>query len=118
MRRYQTRSFGGYSKYKNNRVVTPYGEFDSGKEYNRFLVLLGMERSGKIKNLRRQVAYELIPVQRTAFRTERAVRYIADFVYDKDGSLVVEDVKGYKTPEYVIKRKLMLFVHGIEIREV
>ncbi|MBR0133413.1 MAG: DUF1064 domain-containing protein [Lachnospiraceae bacterium] len=118
MRQYQTRSYGGYSKYKNNRVSTPYGEFDSGKEYNRFLVLYSKERSGKIKDLQRQVSFELVPAQKGPTRSERAVRYVADFVYVQDGKTVVEDVKGYKTPEYVIKRKLMLSVHGIEIKEV
>lgn len=49
---------------------------------------------------------------------ERPVYYYADFVYKMDRQLVVEDVKGYKTPEYVIKRKLMLSVYGIQIHEV
>jgi Protein of unknown function (DUF1064) len=50
---------------------------------------------------------------------ERAVEYRADFVYrDKVGELVVEDAKGVRTKDYVIRRKLMLSVHGIRIREV
>ena len=44
--------------------------------------------------------------------------YIADFAYMQDGKYIVEDTKGVKTPEYVIKRKLMLWLQGIRIREV
>jgi hypothetical protein len=106
-------------KYHNSKVVTSYGSFDSEKEHKRFLVLLSKERSGKISDLKRQVPFTLIPPQPTETRgTERAVKYIADFVYEEDGKIVVEDVKGFRTTDYIIKRKLMLFVHGVEIREV
>lgn len=93
-----------------------------------------MERAGQIQGLRRQVKYELIPpqyetIERYSQKTGKRLKdaeklleygcyYIADFVYSHpDGSMVVEDVKGMKTPEYVIKRKLMLHVHGIRILE-
>ena len=49
---------------------------------------------------------------------ERSVKYKADFFYTKDGELVVEDTKGFRTPDYIIKRKLMLYVHHIRIKEV
>lgn len=51
---------------------------------------------------------------------ERSVKYIADFVYtDKaTGQTVVEDTKGVRTKEYIIKRKLMLYLHGIRIKEI
>ena len=61
-----------------------------------------------------QTPYELIPKQ----SGERACKYIADFVYIENGKQIVEDTKGVKTPLYVVKRKLMLWVHGIKIREV
>ena len=80
-----------------------------------------MQRAGLISNLREQVRYELIPAQRDASGTliEHSCTYIADFVYnDIQGVLKVEDTKGVRTKEYIIKRKLMLLVHGIKIKEV
>ena len=49
---------------------------------------------------------------------ERQCVYIADFVYTKDNKLIVEDTKGFRTPEYRIKRKLMLYIHNIRITEI
>ena len=49
---------------------------------------------------------------------ERATYYVADFVYEENGKKVVEDTKGVKTKDYILKRKLMLWVHGIRVREV
>lgn len=72
-----------------------------------------LERAGKISDLKRQVSFELIPKQ----NGERACSYIADFTYWQDGQYVVEDCKGYRTEGYKIKRKLMLWVHGIKIHE-
>jgi hypothetical protein len=93
--------------------------FDSKKEAQRYAELKLLERSGAIHNLQRQVRYELIPAQKKDGKTvERACHYIADFVYTENGKTVVEDVKGFRTKEYVLKRKLMLQVHGIEVREV
>jgi hypothetical protein len=48
---------------------------------------------------------------------EREVAYIADFVYTEDGKRIVEDSKGFKTKDFIIKRKLMLYMHGIRIKE-
>lgn len=102
------------SKYGNKKLTAPDGQkFDSVKEYHRWGCLRLLERAGAISNLRRQVKYELIPPQ----AGERACTYIADFTYMEGGKLVVEDVKGMKTDVYKIKRKLMLWVHGIKIRE-
>lgn len=81
--------------------------------------MLLLEKAGAIQNLQRQVKYQLIPSQKIAGKVvERACGYVADFVYDQGGETVVEDTKGVKTPEYIIKRKLMLWVHGIRINEV
>jgi len=88
--------------------------YDSKAEAKRAEELKLLQRAGKISDLQEQVHFELIPKQ----AGERAVIYKADFTYWENGSLVVEDVKGMKTREYVIKRKLMLHVHGIRIREV
>lgn len=102
------------SKYKAKKVKVDGMVFDSQKEYRRYCELQLLEMQGIISELKRQVRYELIPSQ----RGERPVTYIADFVYMKDGNKVVEDVKGMKTDTYVIKRKLMLWVHDIRIQEV
>jgi len=71
-------------------------------------------------NLREQVKYVLIPTQRDSYGNllEKECSYYADFVYERDGKTVVEDAKGIRTDDYIIKRKLMLFVHGIRIKEV
>lgn len=106
------------SKYHNKRIVTPDGKFDSKREYERWCELKLLQRAGQISGLKRQVRYNLVPIQHAKGRNERAIDYIADFVYRKDGQMVVEDVKGKRTSEYIIKRKLMLYVHGIAIREV
>lgn len=102
------------NKYGARKVKSPDGQvFDSQKEYSRWGVLRLLERAGKISDLKRQVSFELIPKQ----KGERACSYIADFTYWQDGKYVVEDCKGYRTEGYKIKRKLMLWVHGIKIHE-
>ena len=107
------RRFG--AKYGNTKVNVDGVPFDSKREAARWKELRLMERAGEITALRRQVRFELIPKQ----DGERAVSYVADFVYrDKGGNEIVEDAKGARTREYIIKRKLMLWRHGIRIREV
>ena len=112
-------------KYNNKKIVVNGITCDSKKEYARHCDLMLMERAGLISQLQRQVKYELIPTQRIDGKVvERPISYIADFVYHKDGGLVVEDVKGYRDPasagyaKFVIKRKLMLWIHKIRITEV
>ena len=102
------------SKYNATKTVIDSITFASKREAARYTELKLMQRSGLISDLRRQVKYELIPKQ----QGERAVSYIADFVYTEDGKTVVEDVKGVRTPVYKIKKKLMLWRHGVKIREV
>ena len=93
--------------------------FDSQKEARRYAELKLLERAGQIHSLRRQVKYELIPAQKIHGRTvERACSYIADFVYEENGQTVVEDVKGFRTKDYLIKRKLMLERYGVSVREI
>lgn len=104
-------------KFRN----VPRNGFDSGKEEGRWQQLLFLQKAGKIHNLRRQVKFELIPAQYQDGRcVERACSYIADFTYMEGNRLVVEDVKSKITrmqSDYIIKRKLMLWVHHIRIRE-
>lgn len=112
------------NKYHNRRVIVDGLKFDSVKEAKRWRELCLLYRAGEIGEVERQVEFVLIPTQRTRTpdgktKTERAVKYRADFVYiDKNGRQVVEDVKGVQTKEYIIKRKLLLFLRGIAIKEV
>ena len=124
------------AKYGNQKVYYADQQFDSKKELNRYLELSMLEKGKAISNLQRQVKYVLIPTQYetetiTTARgsvkikhkvLERECSYVADFVYtdNSTGETVVEDVKSdaTRTAEYVIKRKLMLFIHHIKVVEV
>ena len=110
------------SKYGNRTVITEDGKFDSVKEYSRWQELKLLLRAGEIYDLQRQVPFVLIPIQKDERGRviEREVRYIADFTYRNtiDHRLVVEDTKGMKTKEYILKRKMMLYRNGIRIQEV
>ena len=111
----------GATKYRNRKITVDGETFDSVKEATRYQELKLLERAGEIRELRRQVPFVVIPVQKDdAGRViEREVKYIADFTYIERGKLTrtVEDVKGLKTREYVLKRKLMLYRNGIRIKE-
>ncbi len=107
-----------YNKYHNQKTRTSDGiEHDSQKEARRWMELQLLQKAGLIGELDRQVKFELIPKQ----EGERPCYYIADFVYtDPTGEIVVEDVKSEATRKdkaYIIKRKLMLYLKGIKIRE-
>lgn len=108
-----------WTKYNNKKVTVNGQVFDSKKEANRYKELLLLEKAGVIKNLSRQVKFVLIPSQRdeSGKVIERECSYKADFKYEEDGKTVVEDVKGFRTKEYIIKRKLLLWQYGIRIRE-
>lgn len=126
------KTFASQNKYGATKCQVNGEVFDSKKEARRWQELRLLEKAGEISNLRRQVKYILIPSQKEATveirnngtpkRTERVVErectYVADFVYEEDGKTIVEDTKGMKTEVYRIKKKLMLYVHGIKIREV
>lgn len=97
--------------------------FDSKREAMRYAELKLLNRAGQIRDLQLQVPFELLPAQKNEKGkvTERAVKYVADFVYyDHNGNLVVEDVKSVatKTDLYRLKKKLMRYFKGIEIKEV
>ncbi|MDP1931928.1 MAG: DUF1064 domain-containing protein [Gammaproteobacteria bacterium] len=104
------------AKYKNIKS----GGYDSKREKKRAMELKILRMAGDIQCLREQVKFELIPSQRGSDGKviERAVTYTADFVYERGGKVIVEDAKGIKTPVYVVKRKMMLFFHGIRVVEV
>jgi hypothetical protein len=127
------------SKYRSKKITVNGITYDSKKEMRRHLELLEKERKGEIKDLQRQVKFVLIPSQYELYERygkkgqrlkdgkrciEKECAYVADFVYKENGNLVVEDTKGYRNPStagyayFVLKRKLMLWVHGIRIREI
>ena len=125
------------NKYGNRKVIIEGVVFDSKREARRYQELNMLQKSGIISDLKRQVTYELVPAQREKSTKvyqrgsrkgqpiegkiiEKAVTYIADFVYTDNatGMEIVEDAKGMRTRDYVIKRKLMLYIHGIKIQEV
>lgn len=109
------------NKYGAQKITVNGVTFDSKKEAYRWHELKLLERGKAIKDLRRQVKFELLPSQKYKGETvERAVNYIADFVYTdiRTGEFIVEDTKGAKTKDYIIKRKMMLYFHGIRIKEV
>lgn len=107
------------SKYHSRKTSMAGIVFDSKKEAARYQELRLMERGGLIHDLEHQVAFTLIPSQKNELgRTiERPVTYVADFVYKEGSRQVVEDCKGVRTPAYIIKRKMMLYFHGIRIKE-
>lgn len=123
------------NKYGNRKVALDGNVFDSLREARRYQELCLLLRAGKIQKLELQKEYELIPAQfeetnevytRGAHKGERkrgkciekSVVYKADFAYVENDVQVVEDVKGMRTKEYIIKRKLMLHKYGIRIREI
>jgi hypothetical protein len=122
--------FSNGSKYNAKKVEYKGMTFDSKRELKRYQELELLQEAGEISNLQRQVKYVLIPAQREADIIgvkggvkkgkviERECAYTADFVYEEGGETVVEDSKGFKTKDYSIKRKLMLYVYGIKIKEV
>jgi len=128
--------YGRRNKYHNRKIERDGLVFDSAKEYRRWCDLLLLQKAGEISGLQRQVTFPLLPHQyehstevyakgpnkgkpKPGRLIERKVDYVADFVYyDKDGRQVVEDTKGVRTKDYIIKRKLMLYTYGIRIREV
>ena len=107
------------AKYYNKKTVYNGITFDSKKEADRYVVLTLLQKAGKITDLEVQVPFELIPSQKVdGLTVERPCVYKADFVYRENGKMVVEDTKGVKTKDYIIKRKRMLHVFGIQIREI
>lgn len=122
-----------FRKYQNKKAEVDGIIFDSQKEARRFKELTLLERAGSIQDLQTQVKFVLVPAQYETIERygkkgqrlkdgqkclEKECAYIADFVYKENGQKVVEDTKGFRTPDYIIKRKLMLYIHGIRIKEV
>ena len=105
------------SKYHARKTVIDGIQFDSAKEAKRYTRLRDMEDAGEIQDLRLQVPFELLPSFECDGVKYRGMKYIADFVYYRDGERVVEDCKGMKTAEYKLKKKLMAFINHTNIEE-
>lgn len=126
------------TKYHSREITRDGMTFDSLKEYRRFRELTLLEKAGSITDLKRQVEFELIPSHFEEIPTgefykrgekkgmpkmkhvcvEQSVKYVADFTYTENGKTIVEDTKGFKTKDYILKRKMMLYFHGIKIKEI
>lgn len=105
------------SKYHAKKTVVDGIEFDSAKEAKRYTKLRALEEDGEIQGLCLQVPFELVPNFECDGVKYRGMKYIADFVYYRDGKVVVEDCKGFKTAEYKLKKKLMAYINRINIEE-
>ncbi len=115
MSRFVSFGMSGTQKYRNKPTEVDGIKFPSKKEARRWKDLNLLLNAGRIRNLERQVVFDLhvCGIKICAYR--------ADFVYQEwtngEWVEVVEDAKGYPTPEYKLKRKLMAAVHKIAIRE-
>jgi hypothetical protein len=106
------------SKYGAIKTQVNGFTFASKREAARYVELKALQGAGHIRDLSLQPEFEIIPACVIAGKKCRAIKYIADFSYvDHLGERVIEDVKGMKTREYQLKRRLMKVVHGIEVKE-
>lgn len=109
-------------KYRNKPCAVGGEKYRSQRERDRHQTLLLMQRAGRIKELQREVAFDLAPGVKIMGedRKRPAIRYVADFTYRDAtaGTLVVEDAKGMQTPVYRLKKHLLATVHGIHVVEV
>lgn len=121
------------NKYLNKKTEIDGIVFDSRREAKYYLYLKNLLESDKIRDLQRQVPYELVPAvwedkivhlktkDKTVRRqVQRPITYIADFVYVDctDNATKVIDCKGFRTKEYMLKKKMMRAFKGIDIIEV
>ena len=106
------------NKYNAKKTIVDSITFDSKKEADRYCELKLLQRAGAITDLKLQVPFELQPAFTLNGKKIRAIYYIADFMYQEGGAYIVEDVKGRKTKEYMLKRKMYAYRYGQEIKEV
>ncbi len=100
------------NKCRNKPTTVDNIKFHSVKESKRYLELRLLERAGKI------IALELQPKFPLEINGVKICSYVGDFKYIENGKIFVEDVKGFLTPVYRLKKKLLLAVWGIEIKEI
>lgn len=105
------------NKYRNTKVKVGDKKFDSKAEAHRYIELNLLQRAKKIKDLELQPRFLLQPSFKKNGKTFRKIEYIADFKYEENGQVIVEDVKGMETKEFKIKRKLFEYKYpDLEIR--
>lgn len=104
-------------KYNNCRFKDSEGVWDSKKERERWTQLRLLQSAGKIQELQKKIAFELIPASFKDHKRLRPIQYVADFVYIEGGIRIVEDVKGVKNKFYLLKKRLMWEKFGIDILE-
>ena len=109
-----------YSKYKAKKTIIDGITFDSKSEAKRYEELKLLQRGGAIQNLSLQPRFMLQEgfVNVDTGKKERAIEYVSDFMYDEGDRIVVEDVKGFKTADYKIKRKLFLFKYQNQYKHI
>lgn len=109
-----------FTKYRAKKTVVDGIKFDSKKEADRYQQLKLLEKAGKIKDLVLQPEYELIPKFKKNGKTYRKTVYKADFSYfdTENNKVIVEDVKGFKTDVYALKKKMFEYKYDYEIKEV
>jgi hypothetical protein len=106
------------NKYNNKKVVIDGITFDSKKEANRYGELCILLKANIIQSLELQPVFEIQPKYKREGKTIRSIKYIADFRYTENGKTIVEDVKGFKTDIYKLKKKLVEYKFGVVIWEV
>lgn len=107
-------------KYGNKKAEADGIVFDSKKERNYYCELKMLKMAGQIKDFDLQAVFELQPSFKYKGKTIRAIKYIADFVITyPDGKTEVIDTKGYRTKDYILKRKMLLHKYpDINFKEV
>ena len=106
-------------KYLSKKTIIDGITFDSKKESQRYIELKRRQAIGEISGLELQPPFLLQEGFTRDNKKYRPITYVADFKYVENGKVIVEDVKGFKTPEYKIKKKLLLYKYeGFEFREI
>jgi hypothetical protein len=107
------------SKYRNRKTIIDGYKFDSKLEAERYCELKLLLRTKKITDLVLQPSFELQPSFKKNGKTYRKIVYKADFAYKQDGKLIVEDTKGFKTKDYLLKKKMFEYKYPeLEIKEI
>lgn len=97
------------SKYGAKKTEIDGIEFDSGKEADRYIELKLLERAGEISDLELQPKFDF------KIEDKKIFTYIADFCYTENGKRIIEDVKGFKTPVFCLKKRLIEAQFGVKI---
>lgn len=94
------------NKYRNKKIQIDMYVFDSIAESKRYKELALLQKAKKIENLQLQPKFLLQESFKKNGKTYRKIEYIADFMYEENGQVIVEDVKGKETEVFRLKHKL------------